>query len=117
MVYYADSETVIYGVLGGCAGILIMFCVVQHNIAWFCNCCRSIGCECCVSASVAPEETLRRKPTSAEQLYAMAELMNAPPHTKINDILEIMVQGPPRTGSVVLPPIKSPYIQQVQIID
>jgi len=116
MVYYADSDTVIYAVLGGCCGFLVAFCVVQNNIAWFRNCCRSIGCEC-VNASIAPEDTLRRKPTSAEQIYAMAELVHAPPKTKINDILEIMVQGPPRTGSVLLPPIQSPYTRQVQIID
>lgn len=109
MAYYDGSETLTYAIIGGGAGLVILFCIVQHNIAWFRNCCRSIGCECCLSATVAPEEMLARKPTSAEYIYAMAELLQSPSNTHLPEIIADMVKGPVRTGSVLLPPIQSPY--------
>jgi len=109
MVYYEGSETLTYAILGGGTGLIVLLCIIQHNSAWFRNCCRSIGCDCCISNSVAPEETLARKPTSAEYVYAMAELLQSSSTTRLPEIIADMVKGPIRTGSVPLQVIESPY--------
>jgi len=108
MVYYAGSETLTYAILGGGVGLIVLFCIVQHNSAWFRNCCRYIGCDCCISNSVAPE-IFTRTPTSAEYIYAMAELLQSPSTTRLPEIIADMVKGPVRTGSIPLPPVEPPY--------
>lgn len=108
MVYYAGSETLIYAILGGGGGLIVLLCLIHQNSAWLRSCCRSYGCEC-MSNAVAPEETFARKPTSAEYIYAMAELLKAPPTTRLQEIVADMVKGPVRTGSIPLSPVESPY--------
>ena len=112
---YQDSELVTYIVFGASGGLLAMLCIVQHNIRWFQACFRSMGCDCCTSASIAPENGFQRQPTSAERIYAMAALVNANPGTKLSDLIEIMVQGPPRNGSEALPPVQLYYAQVAQV--
>lgn len=109
MSYYEGSETLTYAILGSGAGLVVLFCIVQNNITWFRNCCRSIGCECCLSATVSPEETLARKPTSAEYIYAMAELLQSSSNTRLPEIIADMVKGPVRTGSVPLQQVTSSW--------
>lgn len=94
MVYYAESETVIYAILGSLIGITILFCIIQQNSVWFRNQCHSIGCTCGCNTTIFPEEMLVRQPTSAEQVYAMAEFIQAVHGTRLPDILANMVKVP-----------------------